>query len=181
VTLSVLEHRVLSSKWRAERRAPTGLRGPYRPRSPTPAGNGDPTTWHYATSWQHAVQPLLEPGEQVQAVFITQTGPSPYWVLVTTLIFFAVKRRIIVATDRAIVIVRAGAMSGTSAKEVMARLPRGTRLGPASGMWAKISVNGEQQWVHKRFHGDIARADAAAGAAAQPQYAGAPLPPPPGA
>jgi hypothetical protein len=127
------------------------------------------------------VQPLLEPGEQVQAVFITQTGPSPYWVLVTTLIFFAVKRRIIVATDRAIVVVRAGAMSGTSAKQVMARLPRGTRLGPASGMWAKISVNGEQQWVHKRFHGDIARADAAAGAAAQPQYAGAPLPPPPGA
>ena len=47
------------------------------------------------------VQPLLEPGEQVQAVFVTQTGPSPYWVLLTTLIFFTVKRRIIVATDRA--------------------------------------------------------------------------------
>lgn len=126
------------------------------------------------------VQPLLEPGEQVQTVFLTQTGPSPYWVLVTTLIFFAVKRRIIVATDRAIVVIRAGTMSGTSAKEVLARLPRATRLGPVSGMWAKIEVNGEQQWVHRRFHRDVASADAAVGAA-QPQYAGAPLPPPPGA
>ena len=128
------------------------------------------------------VQPLLEPGEQVQAVFVTQTGPSPYWVLLTTLIFFTVKRRIIVATDRAVVVVRAGTMSGTTAKEVLARLPRATRFGPVSGMWSKIVVNGEQQWVHKRFHGDVAAADAAAGGAApQPQYAGAPLPPPPGA
>jgi len=126
-------------------------------------------------------QPLLEPGEQIQAILITQTGPSPYWVLVTTLIFFAVKRRIVVATDRAIVVVRAGTLSGTSAKEVMARLPRATRLGPVSGLWAKLELNGEKQWVHKRFHGDVAKADAAAGPIGQPQHAGAPLPPPPGA
>lgn len=127
------------------------------------------------------VQPMLEPGEQVQEVFCTQTGPSPYWVLLTTLIFFTVKRRIIVVTDRAIVVVRSGTMSGTSAKEVMARLPRATALGPVSGVWAKLELNGEKQWVHKRFHGDITRADAAAGMVGQPQHAGAPLPPPPGA
>jgi hypothetical protein len=114
------------------------------------------------------VQPLLEPGEQVQEVALSQTGPSPYLAIVTYLVFFAVKRRIIVVTDRAIVIVKAGAWTGTSAKEVIARLPRGTRLGPLSGLWAKAVINGEQQWIHKRFHGDIARADsvAVAGAAA---------------
>jgi hypothetical protein len=103
------------------------------------------------------VRPMLEPGEQVQEVFITQTGPSPY-------IFFAVKRRIIVVTDRAIVVVRAGTFTGTSAKEVIGRLPRVTRLGPVSGLWAKITLNGETNWVHKRFHGDITRADSAVGA-----------------
>jgi hypothetical protein len=108
------------------------------------------------------VQPLLEPGEQVQEVALSQTGPSPYLAIITYLIFFAVKRRIIVATDRGIVVVRAGAWSGTSAKEVLARLPRSTRIGPLSGLWAKAEINGEKQWIHKRFHGDIARADSVA-------------------
>ncbi len=108
------------------------------------------------------VQPLLEPGEQVQEVAVSQTGPSPYLAIVTYLIFFAVKRRIIVATDRAIVVVKAGTFTGTSAKEVLARLPRDTRVGPLSGLWAKAEINGEKQWIHKRFHGDIARADSAA-------------------
>lgn len=121
------------------------------------------------------VQPLLEPGEQVQEVLCSQTGPSPYWAALTYIIFFVVKRRIIVATDRAIVIVQAGSWTGTSAKQVLARLPRGTRIGPVSGMWAKVEINGERQWIHKRFHGDVARADSVAAPV------GAPLPPPPGA
>ena len=53
-------------------------------------------------------QPLLEPGEQIQEVLLAQTGPSPYLAIITYLVFFAVKRRIIVATDRAVVIMRAG-------------------------------------------------------------------------
>ena len=119
------------------------------------------------------VQPLLEPGEQVQEVALSQTGPSPYLAIITYLIFFAVKRRIIVATDRAIVVVRAGALTGTSAKEVLVRLPRATRIGPLSGLWAKAEVNGEKQWIHKRFHGDIARADSVAVAGAAAPTAGA--------
>jgi hypothetical protein len=111
------------------------------------------------------VQPLLEPGEQVQEVFLAQTGPSPWLAILTYLIFFAVKRRIVVATDRAIVIVKAGALSGTSAKEVIGRLPRATRIGPLSGIWAKAQLGTEKVYIHKRFHGDVARADAAAGAA----------------
>ena len=122
------------------------------------------------------VRPMLEPGEQIQEVFVTQTGPSPYWALLTYLIFFTVKRRIIVVTDRAIVVVRAGSFMGTTAKEVLARLPRATRIGPLSGLWAKAEINGEKQWIHKRFHGDVTRADAAGGRSAP---VGPSLPPPP--
>jgi hypothetical protein len=46
-----------------------------------------------------------------------------------------------------------------------------------SGLWAKVEINGEKQWIHKRFHGDVVRADSVAA----PAGAGAPLPPPPGA
>jgi hypothetical protein len=64
-------------------------------------------------------------------------------------------------------------MTGTSAKEVLARLPRSTRIGPLSGLWARIELNGERQWVHKRFHGDVAMADSrAVTAAASPPHAG---------
>ena len=121
-------------------------------------------------------QPLLEPGEQIQEVFLAQTGPSPYLAIITYLIFFAVKRRIIVATDRAIVVVRAGYWSGTSAKEVLDRLPRSTRIGPLRGLWGRTEIGGERLWVHKRFHGDVERADARA---VWPAPApGQPLPPP---
>ena len=125
------------------------------------------------------VQPMLEPGEQVQEVILSQTGPNPFLAVITYLVFFMVKRRIIVATDRAIVVIKAGAFTGTSAKEVIARLPRATRLGPVSGLWAKVDINGEKNYIHKRFHGDVARADSVA----VPAHAGtgAPLPPPPGA
>jgi hypothetical protein len=118
-------------------------------------------------------RPMLQPGEQIHEVMLSQTGPSPYWALLTFIIFFAVKRRIIVVTDQAIVVVKAGSWTGTSAKEVLARLPRSTRFGPLSGLWARAELNGEKQWIHKRFHGDAARADAAAPATVPP--------PPPGA
>lgn len=115
-------------------------------------------------------QPLLEPDEQIEEVFLAQTGPTPWLGLLTTLIWFAVKRRIVVVTDRSIVVMSAGWWTGTNPKGVLARLARGTRLGPLSGLWGKTTLGAETVHVHKRFHGDVARADANA--------AGAPLPPP---
>lgn len=89
------------------------------------------------------------------------------------------RRRIIVVTDRAIVMFRAGGwIVVTSPKEVVARLPRSTRIGPLSGLWAKTEIGDERLWIHLRFHGDAARADAAAPG---PSGTGAPLPPAPGA
>lgn len=116
------------------------------------------------------VQPLLEPGEQIQEVFIAQTGPTPWLGALTAFLWFAVKRRIVVATDRAIVVFSASWWTGTHPKELVARLPRSTRLGPVSGLWGSSTVGGEKLHIHKRFHGDVASADAKA--------AGGPLPPP---
>jgi hypothetical protein len=109
------------------------------------------------------VQPFLEPGEEVQAVFPAQTGPTP-WLAgafgALIYVFFA-KYRIVVVTDRSIVLLRSGAFTGASPKELVARLPRDQQLGPVKGMWGKIQLDGTRHWVHKRFHGDIAQADAA--------------------
>jgi hypothetical protein len=119
------------------------------------------------------VQPLLEPGEQVHEVMMAQTGPNPYLAAANYQILLAAKHRIIVVTDRAVVVVRAGSLTRTSAKEVIARLPRSTRIGPLSGRWAKTEINGEEQWINKRFHGDAARADAGAPPPAPSEAAGA--------
>ena len=121
--------------------------------------------------------PFLGPGERIQAVMMSQTGPSPYLALLTYLIFFAVRRRIIVATDRSVLVLKAGFM-GTSPTEVLQRLPRTTQIGPVSGLWAKVNLGGEKMYIHKRFHSDVARADqiAAATAAGAPP---APVPPTP--
>lgn len=109
------------------------------------------------------VQPRLEPGEQIQEVYLAQTGPTPWLGLLTAFIWFAVKRRIVVATDRAIVVFSASWWTGTHPKELLGRLPRSTTVGPLSGLWAKSAIGGEKVHIHKRFHQDVARADHVAG------------------
>ncbi len=110
------------------------------------------------------VQPLLEPGERIQEIFPARGGVSP-WIsaqfgALGALLFSAfIKWRIVAVTDRSVLLVRSGA-SGTSAKEILARLPRHTQLGPVKGIWPKIQVGPEKLWVHRRFHKDITAADA---------------------
>ena len=106
------------------------------------------------------VQPFLEPGEQVRHVFLCQTGPSPYWSFATYLVAFAVKMHAVAVTNQNIVFLRAGLFSPSSPKEVEKRFPRNTRLGPLSGLWGKMELDGQKYWVHKRFHKDVAAADA---------------------
>lgn len=130
---------------------------------------------------RNRVEPTLEPGEQIQEVFLAQTGPSPWFGLLTYLIFFAVKRRIVVATDRAIVVYSASFWTGTHPKGVLNRLPRNTTIGPLSGLWAKAIIGGEKVHIHKRFHSDVERSDVGAGATSAPgamPTPGTPLPPP---
>ena len=111
------------------------------------------------------VQPLLEPGEQVQAVIPCQTGPSPWFAALSWLIvLFGAKYYLLVATDRNLVAIRAGAWVPFKPKAVEQRLPRSTRIGPVSGMWGRSDVLGKTH-IHKRFHQDVEVADSMIGAA----------------
>ncbi|HEX4431638.1 MAG TPA: hypothetical protein VHZ96_20380 [Frankiaceae bacterium] len=109
--------------------------------------------------------PYLEPGEQVRQVFMAQAGPNPYWSFLTYLIYFKVKPRIIVVTDGRILVLPAGRMAPgkPTPGQPIAVLPRQTPIGPVSGLWSAINLGGEKLWAHKRFHKDVAAADAAIG------------------
>jgi hypothetical protein len=108
------------------------------------------------------VQPFLQEGERVEQVFLSQTGATP-WLqgLGGLLIFALIKRQIVAVTDRRIVILTAGRMSGTNPKEIEAEVPRQTKLGPMSGVWSKVDLAGKTRFVHRRFKKDIDEADAA--------------------
>ncbi|MEA2481843.1 MAG: hypothetical protein QOJ07_3765, partial [Thermoleophilaceae bacterium] len=113
-------------------------------------------------------QPFLEPGEQVQAIFPVQSGPSPYLQFLTWLVLFLVRLHVVAVTDRRILVVRSSIWKSTSMKQVEAVLPRETRLGPLSGLWAKLQLGDNRYWCHKRFQRDAHVADELLGAAAQP-------------
>jgi hypothetical protein len=126
------------------------------------------------------VQPLLEPGEQVQAVIPCQTGPSPWFAALSYLyVFFGAKFWLLVATDRNLVAMKASVWVPFKPKSVEQRLPRSTRIGPVSGLWGKSDVLGKTH-IHKRFHRDVEIADSMLGAAAGASGAAASPTTPPG-
>jgi hypothetical protein len=102
-------------------------------------------------------QPFLEPGEQVQAVFLAQTGPTPWLAgaFGAIIYMFIAKYRVVVVTDRGIVLLKAGAWSPAKPKELVKRLPR-QGLGPFSAkVFQKVMLDGERHWVHRRFKDDV--------------------------
>jgi hypothetical protein len=104
-------------------------------------------------------QPFLEPGEAIQQVFPVQAGRG--WMVGLgggLLMAMFANPRTIVATDRAIVVLRQSKLT-MKPMETLARLPRSTQIGPVSGLWSKTELNGEQMWIHRRFHGDVRSAD----------------------
>lgn len=110
------------------------------------------------------ITPMLEPGEQVQAVFVGQTA-SQYLALAGWIFFLATNRYYTVAaTDRRIAVFEGGRMTLASPKTLVASLPRQTKLGPAGGLWWKTQIGETTLRVHKRFHKDVAQADAVIGA-----------------
>jgi len=113
------------------------------------------------------VQPYLEEGEQVEQVFTAQSGPNPYWFFLTWIIAFMVKYRIVAVTNKNIVVLES-AKTGYKPKALLAREPLATRLGPMSGLWGTTELAGEKMYVHKRFHKDVAAADAALDAGSGP-------------
>lgn len=127
--------------------------------------------------------PYLQPGESIQAVFCGQTT-SQWFALISWWIIVAKNSyRVVVVTDRRILVCRSGRLTMTPVKAVLAEYSRSTRIGPASGLWYKCETLGERMYVHKRFHKDIAAADGMApapGAAASASTAGRWAPDPSG-
>jgi hypothetical protein len=118
-----------------------------------------------------AAQPFLRPGEQIHAVFIAQTGPSPY--LVGALGFLGMlllkpKHFIVVSTDRTHIILSASPWKPTVATSVIGEVPRSRPVGPLSGMWTTSSFLGEKTHIHRRFRDDVADADARRGVPGPP-------------
>jgi hypothetical protein len=104
-------------------------------------------------------QPHVYPGEQIQVVFGAQTHSS-YWIPLLFFIFFSMNRyRTVVVTDHRILLCES-TTSMTHINRVLWELPRTTVIGPATGLWFKCNTLGERLYIHKRFHKDIAQADA---------------------
>jgi|SRR5579862_9508281 len=110
--------------------------------------------------------PFLEAGEEIQAVIPAQTM-SAYWVLLSYWIILASNGlRVIVVTDRRILLCQSGRVRMTLVREVLAELPRQTVIGPAHGLWYRTDALGQRLYINRRFHKDLAAADAAIGAPA---------------
>ena len=109
------------------------------------------------------VQPLLDPGEQIEQVFLAQSGPNPNLVFLTYLAVFFNRYRVVAVTDRSIVVLGASLWRPASPKGIGARLPRQLQLGPMSGaLWSRTNLPGDKPtWVHRRFYRDVEAADAA--------------------
>ena len=109
-------------------------------------------------------QPFLEPGEQIQQIFLAQTA-SQYQVLIPILFLLKNRYRVVAVTDRAVVVLEAARMQNSKPTGVLTRLPRSTPLGAPAGMWAVLDLGGEKLRVHKRFHKDIEEAGGIGGLA----------------
>jgi hypothetical protein len=108
----------------------------------------------------------LEPGEQIQAAFAAQSVSQWMALISFWIIILKSAYRVIIVTDRRILVFQAGKLQTTKIKSVLREVPRTTKIGPPSGLWYKTDVLGEKLFVHKRYAKDIEAADAAQPAAA---------------
>jgi hypothetical protein len=102
---------------------------------------------------------VLQPGENIQSVFCAQTT-SQYFALISYwIILLSNAYRVVVVTDRRILVCSSGRLRMTPVKEVLRELPRNTRIGPPSGLWWRCETLGEKLYINKRFHKDVNAAD----------------------
>lgn len=105
-------------------------------------------------------EPYLEPGETVRHTFMGQTGPNPWMGLISYwIMLFKGKYYVFAVTDRAVLVLRASRWIPSKVKNLEARLPRTTTIGPLSGLWGESNALGQRVWIHKRFHKDVEAAD----------------------
>jgi hypothetical protein len=105
---------------------------------------------------------LLQPGEEIQTVFPAQTT-SQYFVLISFwIIILSNAYRVVVVTNRRILLCRSGRFRISPVKDVVRELPRQTLIGPAHGLWYRSESLGQRLYINKRFHRDVELADAGA-------------------
>jgi hypothetical protein len=108
-----------------------------------------------------AVQPYLQPGEQLQVVFFGQSLSQWLAPLMGFIPFMFVNRyRLVAVTDRRITVLDCGHWSTVKPRAIAYELPRATVLGPGSGMWHRIEAGPEKLRVAFRFFKDLRAADA---------------------
>jgi len=111
-------------------------------------------------------QPHLRPGEVVQEAFLAQTM-SGWFALISPLVLALVSgMRVVVCTDQRILICTGGRLVPSKIKGVRSEMPRSTRMGPPNGLWYRCESLDTPLYIHRRFHGDVRRADELASAAA---------------
>ena len=105
-------------------------------------------------------QPLLEPGEQIEAVVGAHTV-RPTLCVIGWLFWVKNDYTAIVATDRRIVTIVFGRWTWGTPTRINEISPRSTRLGPASGLWHQVVTLDPDRplWVYRRFHSAIEVAD----------------------
>lgn len=111
-------------------------------------------------------QPLLAE-EQIGYIIYCQRH-SPY-----TMSLIPAKPRVIAVTQNDVWLIRVGITwmyvgLGVGAasflappKEIIAKLPRDTRIGPVSGglMWGRATINGERVWIPRKYFKDVEAVD----------------------
>lgn len=120
-------------------------------------------------SMRAGAAPLLRPGETVQAVLPAQTiNPLLYVPMVLMavvpailIVLIAEPFRVIVVTDRRILVCRSGKVRSAEVGNVVATCKRSTEIGPARGLWRfKCRSLGEEPlYIPRRFFADVRQAD----------------------
>jgi hypothetical protein len=128
-------------------------------------------------------RPLLEPGEVVAHVVRALDGRLNRWLgvvialvialplsivlripIAAFLLFLALftsffPRRLILATDRALLVVKCGRWRFTP-RSVLDRLDIETRIGPLKGFWRATTLNGRRLYIVPRAFPEVQAADA---------------------
>jgi hypothetical protein len=113
---------------------------------------------------------VLQPDESIQAVFCAQTVSAYFALISYWILLFANAYRVVVVTDRRILVCRSGRLVQSQVKGIEREFPRATRIGDPDGLWWPCTTLGNKLYIHRRFHKDVRAADAALyGASGPPQ------------
>jgi hypothetical protein len=105
--------------------------------------------------------PLFQLGETVQAMFPAQTSLPYFTAFDRNAVFAPNPNRVVLVTDRRILVCYAGRLRPALVRGVERELPRATRIGSPRGFWWRCDTLGGRLYVHKQFHDEVLQADQA--------------------